>query len=314
VKRWLQPALPVTLRPVGGETVNSYAMRLSIANGLIPTAVLLSLGQLTERSGYLLAHDSWLNDQALARLEAFSAIPCGRLLRALPALRQGPPSSRLPPLPDDRPALHCYIPQPRPWLACRLCTLRVSLGITPTALVRPPVSPLVCRRHQRWLGTADEPADTGISAVPEILTAYRHFQRLRLNSNDAALVDGCIQAAWNITRVWAREPHCRPRLRARWRSRVGKLGPDTALSSRVVTFPEAVALAEVLTDPTWRRYVAATPPRHAGRFYRRISARLGEGPYQAPSDDDPVITWARHHRSTPQPAPENRIWELAPIS
>ena len=222
MRRWLQPArtLPVTLRPIGGETVNSYTLRLSAANGLIPTAILRSLGQFTERSGHLLARDSWLNDQALARLEAFSAISRPRLLRALPALRQGPPSSRPGPLPGDRPALHCYIPQPRPWPACRLCTLRASLGTTPSALVRPPLSPLICSRHQRWLGTSDEPADTGISAVPEILTAYRRFQRLR-SSSDPQMAADCIQAAWNITRAWAREPHCRPRLRARWRSRAG---------------------------------------------------------------------------------------------
>ena len=307
MRRWLQPAraLPVTLRPLGGETVNSYALRLSVANGLVTTAVLRSLGQLTERSGHLLARDSWLNDQALARLEAFSGISRPRLLRALPALRQGAPPSRLGPLPDDRPALHCYIPQPRPWLACRLCTLLASLGATPTALVRPPVSPLICRRHQRWLGTPDEPADTDISAVPEILTARRRFQRLRRSSSDQQMAADCIQAAWNITRVWAREPHCRPRLRARWRSRAGKLGPGTAVSSRVVTFPEAVALAEILTDPAWRHYVAATPARQAGQFYRRVSARLGEGTFQVPSDDDPLIAWASHHRSS-QPVPEIR--------
>jgi hypothetical protein len=151
--------------------------------------------------------------------------------------------------------------------------------------------------HQRWLETSDEPADTGIAAAPEILTAYRRFQRLRLGSTDPETAAGCIQAAWNITRVWAREPHCRPRLRARWRARAGKLGPNTALSSRVVTFPEAVALAEVLADPDWRHLVATVPARQAGQFYRRVSARLGEGTYQAPAFDDPIITWAQHHRS-----------------
>lgn len=307
MRRWLQPArvLPVTLRPVGGETVNSYTLRLSVANGLVTTAVLRSLGQFTHREGNVLSRDSWLNDQALDRLEAFSGIPRPRLLRALPALRQGAPSSQLGLLPDDRPALHCYSLQPRALLACRLCTLRTSLGTTPTALVRPLVSPLLCQRHQRWLGTWDEPADIDISAAPEILTAYHRFQRLRLNSSDPQTAADGVQAAWNITRVWAREPHCRPRLRARWRARAGKLGPGTALSSRVVTFPEAVALAEVLTDPAWRHYVAGTPARQASQFYRRVSARLGESTYQAPSDDDPVIAWASHHRSPPQPAPEN---------
>jgi hypothetical protein len=299
VRRWLQPAraLPVTLRPVGGETVNSYALRLSTANGLVPTAVLRSLGQVTQASGHhLLARDSWLNDQALARLEALSAISRPRLLRALPALQQEEPSSQFPELPGDRPALHCYVPDPRPWLACRACTLRTSLGTTPTAMVRPRASPLVCQRHQRWLGTADEPADIGIADVPEILTARRRLQRLRVASSDRELADGCFQAAWNITRVWAREPHCRPRLRARWRARAAKLGPGTALSSRVVTFPEAVALAEVLADPGWRRHLATVPARQASQFYQRVCARLGEGTYQAPASDDPLIAWAQHHR------------------
>lgn len=174
--------------------------------------------------------------------------------------------------------------------------LRELTGRAPTALVRPPVSPLACRRHQRWLGTADEPADTGIPAVPEILTAYRRFQRLHLSSGSPQLTADFIQAAWNITWAWAREPHFRFRLRARWRARTGNLGPDTALSSRVVTFPEAVALAEILTNPDWRHYVAATPARQAGQFYRRVSARLGEGTYQPPATDDPIIVWAGHHR------------------
>ena len=118
------------------------------------------------------------------------------------------------------------------------------------------------------------PADTCISEIPEILTAHRHLQL-----------------------VWAREPHCRPRLRARWHARAARLGPGTVPSSQVVTFPEAVALAEILTDPGWRHHTA-TAPRQDDQFYRRIAARLSERPYQAPAPDDLVITWAWHHRST----------------
>jgi hypothetical protein len=43
--------------------------------------------------------------------------------------------------------------------------------------------------------------------------------------------------------------------------------------------------------------MATTPARQADRFYRRVSARLGEGTYQPPTDDYPVIAWAQHHRS-----------------
>lgn len=46
--------------------------------------------------------------------------------------------------------------------------------------------------------------------------------------------------------------------------------------------------------------MATVPARQAGQFYRlyrRVCARLGEGTYQAPAADDPLIAWAQHHRS-----------------
>jgi hypothetical protein len=236
VRRWLQPAraLPVTLRSVGGETVNSYALRLSAANGLVPTAVLRSLGQITQASGHhLLARDSWLNDQALDRLEALSAISRSRLVRALPALQQRAPSFPVP------------------------------------GVARRPARPALLRSRS------------------EALAGLPHLHAARVPRH-------CVQAAWNITRVWAREPHCRPRLRARWQARAVMLGPGTALSSRAVTFSEAVALAEILTDPGWRHHVA-TAPRQDDQFYRRIAARLSEGPYRPPttrSSPGPGITAA----------------------
>ena len=73
-------ALPVTVRPIGGETVISYARRLSEANDLRPTTIMRALGQLSRSSGYhLLEHDGWLNEQALDRLEAYSGISRERL-------------------------------------------------------------------------------------------------------------------------------------------------------------------------------------------------------------------------------------------
>ena len=69
-----------------------------------------ALGQVIPGSRYhLLDHDAWLNDQAIARLEALSALPRHRLATALPALRWGPPRW-FPPLPEDSPALRCYRP------------------------------------------------------------------------------------------------------------------------------------------------------------------------------------------------------------
>ena len=94
MRLWQLPAraLPVTLRPLGGETVISYTRRLSEANGLASTAIMRALGQVIPGSGsHLLDHDAWLNDQAIARLEALSALPRHRLATALPARRWGPP-------------------------------------------------------------------------------------------------------------------------------------------------------------------------------------------------------------------------------
>ena len=85
MRLWQLPAraLPVTLRPLGGETVISYTRRLSEVNSLAPTAIMRALGQVIPGSGYhLLDHDAWLNDQAIARLEALSA-PSGQTQRDL---------------------------------------------------------------------------------------------------------------------------------------------------------------------------------------------------------------------------------------
>jgi len=157
MRLWQLPAraLPVTLRPLGGETIISYARRLAEVNGLAPTAIMRALGQVIPGSGYhLLDHDAWLNDQAIARLEALSALPRHRLATALPALRWGPPRW-FPPLPEDSPALRCYRPWPAARPACRPCAARLrrhrrhgpgpAAGIT-AAL---PPSPALARPRRR---------------------------------------------------------------------------------------------------------------------------------------------------------------------
>jgi len=61
MRLWQLPgrALPVTLRPLGGETVISYTRRLAEVNGLAPTAIMRALGQVIPGSGYhLLDHDA----------------------------------------------------------------------------------------------------------------------------------------------------------------------------------------------------------------------------------------------------------------
>ena len=289
--------LPVTLRPLGGETVISYTRRLAEVNGLAPTAIFRALGQVIPGSGHhLLDHDAWLNDQAIARLEAFSALPRHRLATVLPALRWGPPRW-FPPLPEGSPALRCYRPWPAARPACRPCALRACGGTTATVLVRPQASPLLCRRHLRWLGGAAETAQAGISAAPEILTAHRRYQQILARSSDRKWAAASIGAAWRITTHWAHDPYRRPRLRSRWQDRASRLGLTGPPSQPAVTFPEAVALAQVLTDPDWRRHVATVREWQLDRFYWRIALQLGEPSCRFPSRGDPIVTWTARHRS-----------------
>ena len=143
MRLWQLPAraLPVTLRPLGGETVISYTRRLSEANGLAPTAIMRALGQVIPGSGYhLLDHDAWLNDQAIARLEALSALPRHRLATALPALRWGPPRW-FPPLPEDSPPCAATAPGRPPG--------RPAGHARCAPLAAPPPRPWSGRRHHR---------------------------------------------------------------------------------------------------------------------------------------------------------------------
>jgi len=323
VKLWHAPAraLPVTVRPLGGETVISYARRLAEANELPATAIMRALGQLSQGSGYhLFEHDAWLNEQALDRLEAYSGVPRPGLTRALPALRRQPSGL---PMPADRPALHIYRPWPRARQACRPCTLRASGRSGPPVMVRPWPSPLICRRHKRWLGTPGETAQYDLSAAGEVLTAGRRHTRLLSGSTDRNWAGGIFSTAWQITGWWADSaPDRFPVLSRRWRTRAGALGiPPATRVPAVVTFPEAVTLAEILTDLNWRRHVAMVSPLDLDIFYKHVARRMGEKSCPSWPRNDPLRGWADWHRGKfagirdktwakaalrPQPFPEIR--------
>jgi hypothetical protein len=305
MKLWHAPArtLPVTVRPLGGETVISFTRRLSEANDLRPTTIMRALGQLSRPSGYhLLDHDAWLNDQALDRLEAYSGISRHRLTRALPALQRE--VSGLHQLPADRPALHCYRPWPRPRPACRRCALRACGRSGRPVLIRPVAFPVICRRDERWL---DEATQYDLSGAREILTSHRRYTKLQASNPDRQWVIVNFSAAWQITQRWAStgpgyfavlRERWFPVLHERWHARAEKLGiPSQPAAPRVVTFPEAVALTEILTDLNWRRHIAMVRPQDLDRFYQRVARHLGERSYpDPPARRDPLQAWVGQHR------------------
>jgi len=297
VKLWHAPAraLPVTARPVGGETIVSYARRLSVANDLPPTTVLRALGQLTGNGSgkHLLICDARLNEQATGRLEAYTGIPRTRLARALPALSGHHHRT----LPQDRPALCFLRAHPRP--ACRQCELAASGPSGPDVLILPGWPQMACRRHRRWLGLAGEATQHDLSAARDVLDADRRLSGLLARSGHRAWAWGEFITAWNVAQDFTeREPGRMPAFTRRWRDRATALGITQAerRPPRIATFPEAVTLAALLTDLDWRRDVALgwdeTP------FYKHAARAIGEPSYSRWTLlNDPFRWWIRYHRA-----------------
>jgi hypothetical protein len=285
----------VTARPVGGETIVSYARRLSVANDLPPTTVLRALGQLTgSNSGkHLLIRDARLNEQAVARLETYTGIPRTRLARALPALSAHHQRR----LPQDRPAL-CFIhAHPRP--ACRQCELAASGPAGPAVLILPGWTRMTCRRHRRWLGLAGETSQHDLSPARDILAADRRLAALLTRSGHITWAWGEFITAWNITQDWTeREPQLMPALSRRWHTRATALGVTQTGKQppRIVTFPEAVTLAALLTDPDWRRDVALSWEETP--LCKHAAKAIGEPSYSRWTLlNDPFRWWIRCHRA-----------------
>lgn len=301
MKLWHASArpLPVTTRPVAGETLPSYARRLAAANDLTPYAILRALGHPRTTIGkHLLICDAMINEHAAARLEAYAGIPRKRLARVLPAMiRQMHPGDTLPP---DRPTLCFLRTQTRP--PCRKCELAATGPDGPAALVLPGWTPLVCRRHRRWLGPAHDTTQHDVSAIPDVLAASRRLAALLASSGDRAWAWKEFRTAWNIARDWPGSALQRmPALAQRWHDRAA-LGisafvtaPAGKRASWIVAFPEAVALTAILTDLNLRRYIALGYDDHP--LYRRISASIGEQRYQTWAyHNAPVRKWVSIHR------------------
>lgn len=286
MKLWQQPPqqLPVKVRPLGLETLTSYATRLAAANELArPTILIRALGHPHGNLAATTMHDYdlALNPLALARLETFTGIPAARLRKSLPAV------NRRPDLPGDIPRIKLVRRWPKGIdRLCDRCAARVP-G-TPTISTYRPEFPAICVRHRRWLD-ADKQQRPALSQVdfddvPEILTAYRRYRRLRarivVDADSREWFRMQMLDAMQIVSAWvipSRRDH--PRLHETWTARTPKLWPwlTVTVPSDPLVFPEAVALAEIITDLHWRRHVAmAHYDTDLRPFFHRVAARLGQ--------------------------------------
>jgi hypothetical protein len=274
MKMWQQTAqqLPVQVRPVRGETTISYIFRLADVNDLArPTILLGALGRPTKGlTRYQInEYDVRLNQPALQRLETFTGTPAAHLKTIMPGLHRLDDT-----LPTDIPAIRLF----RAWNLhdhCNHCTARLP-GRQP-AKVYTLYFPVLCRKHRRWLAT-----NTDLTDTPEIITAHRRYGRLLATGGDRDWTYQQLHDASWIVGQWAsHSDRGIPRLHDRWQARSkvldnGRRGP--ASLSRLLVYPEAVALTEVFCDLEWRRHVAMVREPQMTNFFRHVTKRLNQPP------------------------------------
>jgi len=315
MRLWQQPAkpLPVLLRPVGGETLVSYTVRLATTNDLDrPTILLRALGEPSRgwtQSMLAEDYDVALNNHALRRLETFTGIPAARLQMSLPTLHA-----------DTRPST---TPATRPYRCpdlrehCEHCAAR--LPGHPKIRVHSLPFPLICRRHHRWIATPpDQPHQLDITAAPEIRAAHRRYARLLTTTGDGDWTHQQLRQATSIAMIWAsRGPLHHRILHARWSARAAALGSAQSphQPSPPLVFPEAVAITEILCDLHWRRHVAMVEHHwQLNSFYRRIGQRLTQpDPWTFASaihitNHDPLRAWVAQHRQQHAPT-RTELWQ-----
>ena len=299
--------LPVQVRPVGGETVVSYVFRLADANGFArPTMLLRAIGEPIAKNvhaGILDHHDITLNTPALARLAALTGRATASLRKTLPSLGKSCSDRRLSsttePLinPFSSSAIRGH---------CQQCI--TSIPGHPNIRVDGRSAPAICRRHHRWVDTnRQHPNQVDLCHNIEIITAHRRFQRLPSTIDDPTWARQQLCRTTGIVTQWH---HDRDRhsfshsvfkeLHARWDERARTL-PSPGPAMPLLVMPEAVALAEILCDPQWRRYVAIADHYDLPLFYRQVARRLGQ-PTKF-SDQlgythrlDPLKSWVIEHR------------------
>jgi TniQ len=309
MKLWRRPAqlLPVQVRPVGGETVVSYLFRLADANGFArPTMLLRAIGEPIAKNihaGILDHHDITLNAPALARLAAMTGRPTASLGAALPNLGVACTDRRL--SGTTVPLINAFSSAAIRG-HCQQCIARIPGH--PNIRVHRRSAPAICGRHHRWVDTTGQhPDQVDLCHNIEIITAFRRYQRLPSTLEDPTWARQQLCRTTGIVTQWhhRRDRHSFSQsifdgLHARWDQRAQTLTWSGSVTPLLV-MPEAVALAEILCDPYWRRHVAIADRYDLLPFYRQVARRLGQ-PTKF-SDRlaytlriDPLNSWVSEHR------------------
>lgn len=256
--------LPIPVPPARHELLGSYLDRLATLHGLDPATLRTELGR---------------NPQVKV-LSGLTGRPHRQLAEALPQLRD----------PAADPAVFRHEPQP----GCPRCDARHPGGRVVRLL---PHHHYVCIRHRHWIGPPDIPGPpTPLGELPDIVRAQRRHTRLLRRHGPAASYDAVLTGFLICGHFWTGTPRTRTatRLQHIWTRRAAMLIPGYGdfSASRIFTavYPEAVSLAGLLADSTWRR-LAHGNTGDREQFLAEIGHRLGGSPYTSQPDHDAIGHW-----------------------
>lgn len=248
----------VRIPPVAGELTGSWFRRMAAPYGLPAQDLLrgiLSGAHRVQVSGTPGSGlELFVNTPARTALVCSTGLPLTRLTRLLPALAA--PHGRL--AEDEHPRAAWSMPG-EAWVGnCPACTGRAWRPGQPV-LVYPGTAGHVCRRHRRWLlAHPVKPASIPLETLPEVLTAHRHHSalaRARPDAADVVALAAAVVWSWQI-QGWRSETV--------WQDRVHRLAavtgsvPAAVVAHALVSYPETIAVARLLSAPRWQQRLRET--------------------------------------------------------
>lgn len=226
--------LPVSVRPLAGETVTGYLARLAVANALTPTLLRIHTTRISGISPY--RPDL---ERAAAWAERLGGLLAGHFDRDARRNAMYVRCHHHDWAPH--PCRRCgYTQQPR--AACRRCAHGEETAVRTRGGA-------VCNRHRRW---QIDGADIDLTGFPEYMRAERCLSG-SLWKRGVGLTTGELQLAATLIRHWAADADLPPRFRQRMAAfGIDRVGEDSVF---LIAYPEIVRLTTVLTDLSFASYL-----------------------------------------------------------
>lgn len=278
------------VRPLPREATASYAQRLADTYQLTLPQLLDGAGITLHRHGTPPTAELILTPGAARHLAVLARTALPQLTCALPHLTLSDTTH------DTEAAANWkrLDAGQQPVRACTLCTRHRSHNATDTAWIHPPPHQLVCPRHHQAAPDPRLTSTVHTRDVPELAAAHHAHQRLLRHPRAAT---AWITARAITTRWYDHQQH----LTHRWHTRLTQLratnphvtttgSASPALLTRgLITYPETVALARVLTT-------LPSGHHHTTNGALTLIARRLALAHLAPSANDPLRVFLTNTR------------------